>query len=344
MEASRKSKSVLVVGAGIAGAAFVWTATRAGMKATLVSADRPASQATALIAGIVHGLGPPGNLLFWSRLPREALMSAGKRARYGYNLLREVLLGGIHPSGLARYPHQVQDLEDTSPTHTNQLVATLQDAGFPVRRVSEGEGPVLVRDRDAVLNPRRLTFELLRQARNRGARIQLGRGFRGILEESPEGVLVDFPEGSEHFDLVCLAGGKPMDEGPVASFQRTRIVLHQVFTRGSKPLGKILEAANGDVILSPAPLRPDHVILVRMAEENDGGGLSWPTPPRSWEVFRGQAIRQRLSEALCAPPDRPLSKSPKIVNLVGCAFWPLAPLLGACHEALSAAGGPGRKS
>lgn len=335
MEVARQADRILVVGAGITGAAMVWTAARAGMNVTLVSADRPASQATALIAGIVHGLGPPGNLFQWGRLPPDALSAAGRRSRAGYDLLREVLLNGVHPSGMARFPHSVVDLDQTNHTHWENLAVALRAAGFPVT-FENGEGnPVLVRGRDALLNPRRLTFELLRQARQRGAQIQVGRTYQGISADGSQGVRVDFPEGSERYDQVCLAGGKPAADGPVASLQRTRIVLHQVFTQGAKPLDHILEAADGDVILAPAPLRPGHVILVRMAEEAEGGGLSWPTLPRSWEAYRGQAIRQRLSEAACAPGDRPLPRSRGIITLIGCAFWPVASLLGACQEALA---------
>lgn len=128
MEASRKSKSVLVVGAGIAGAVYSdrhW----AGMKATLVSAGPARQPGHRFDCRDCPWIGPPGEPVALVPAPAGSADERGEAGQVRVQPVAGSVTWRNPPSGLARYPHQVQDLEDTSPTHTNQLVATLQDAG-----------------------------------------------------------------------------------------------------------------------------------------------------------------------------------------------------------------------
>jgi hypothetical protein len=103
------------------------------------------------------------------------------------------------------------------------------------------------------------------------------------------------------------------------------------------PLEWILEAGDAEVVMTPAPLRPGHVVLTRVAEERGlGGGLAWPDPPSAWEEFRGRAVRQRLAEVEVGPADRDLRRGGRIASLTGFSGWPVAAVIGACALAIGA--------
>lgn len=332
-QAGRSGEEVLVVGAGIAGAAIAWLSARAGRPTALVSANRPASQATAMSAGVVLGAGPPGAAVDWGRVSPAELELAAQRVERGRELLCEALLGAGAPVGFARRSHAIVLAEDSDPAWLARLERLLLDAGYPTRLARTADGhPALLREHDAVVHPRRLAFELLRLARTCGARIHLGTALRRIVDADDDGVLVDLDDGPRRVARLFWAGGRPLPGDSGRPQARTQIVLHQLFDAGKEPLETIYEGSEGDLLMAPAPLRPGQVVLVRVAKENPAGGLSWPDPPRAWEVHRGMALRQRLAEVY-AGPALPIGASGRVLSLSGLSGWPVAAVLGLSQEA-----------
>jgi glycine/D-amino acid oxidase-like deaminating enzyme len=283
-------------------------------------------------AGVVFGAGPPGAALQWGDVSLAEIQLAAQRAERGWELLSEALLRSGAPVGFARRPHVIALAEDTDPAWLSRVERLLRDAGYPTRVARTADGlPALVRERDAVVHPRRLAFELLRLARTSGARVYLGTALRRILEADAEGVLVDLDDGPRRVARVYWAGGRPLPSEAGRPVGRTQIVLHQIFDAGREPLETIYEGGEGDITLAPAPLRPGHVVLVRVAKENPAGGLSWPDPPRTWEVHRGMALRQRLAE-VHAGPALPIGAEGRVVSLAGLSGWPVSAVLGLCQE------------
>jgi glycine/D-amino acid oxidase-like deaminating enzyme len=332
-QVSHRGEEVLVVGAGLAGAALAWLCARAGMRTLLVSVNRPASQATAMSAGVVRGAGPPGPATSWGLASPGDLALAAQRVERGCELLREALLMSHAPVGLERRSHVVVLAEDTDPAWLARVERTLIDSGYPTALARTADGrPALVRERDAVVHPRRLAFELMRLARAHGARVQLGTALRRIVAADGDGVLVDLDDGPCRVNRLFWAGGRPLPGDAARPPARTQIVLHQLFDAGPVPLGMIYEGAEGDLLMVPAPLRPGLVVLVRVAQEHPAGGLSWPDPPPAWDPHRGRALRQRLAEVHSGPPDvLPAGRSP-VVSLSGLSGWPVSAVLGLCQE------------
>jgi glycine/D-amino acid oxidase-like deaminating enzyme len=332
-QAGRSGEEVLVVGAGLAGAAIAWLCARAGRPTVLVSVNRPASQATAMAAGVVRGAGPPGAAIEWGQVSPAELQLAAQRVERGCELLFEALLCGGAPVGFAHRPHAIVLAEDADPAWLARVERMLLDAGFPTRLTRTADGrPALLRERDAVVHPRRLAFELLRLARACGARVHLGTALRRIVEADEDGVLVDLDDGPCRVSRLFWAGGRPLPSDAGRPPARTQIVLHQLFDAGRVPLETIYEGGEGDYMLAPAPLRPGQVVLVRVAKENPAGGLSWPEPPRAWESHRGMALRQRLAE-VHAGPALPIGSEGRVLSLSGLSGWPVAAVLGLCQEA-----------
>ncbi len=326
---------LLVVGGGLAGAAAAWLATRAGHGVTVVSIDRPASQATSLEPGIVHGVGPSGTLLQWSRMPDSVLRASAERTRRGYALLTEALFGAHRSCGLRRCPHVVLAPHTLDRTSLGAVVDRLDAAGFSLRLEETGGQLVLVRAHDAILEPRRLTFELLRAAAREGARIELGRAFGRVLRNESHKVDVELAGGVEEYSGLILATGRPL--AGVAGQERCRatVVLHQTLQPGLQPLEAILEAGDGEALLVPGPGSPGTVVLVRRAEETAGGGLLWPEAPPAWNLYRGPALRQRLAEShVCSQPGTP-GRLEGCCSLAGLAGTSVAAVLGAADEAVS---------
>jgi glycine/D-amino acid oxidase-like deaminating enzyme len=222
--------------------------------------------------------------------------------------------------------------EDSDPVWLSHVERLLRDAGYPTRVARTTDGlPALLRERDAVVHPRRLAFELLRLARASGARVRLGTALRRILEADDEGVLVDVDDGPRRVSRLYWAGGRPLPSEAGRPVGRSQVVLHQHFGVGRVPLEAIYEGGNGDITLAPAPLRPGHVVLVRMAKESPAGGFSWPDPPRAWDAHRGMALRQRLAEVHTGSP-LPIGAEGRVVSLAGLSGWPVSAVLGLCQE------------
>lgn len=334
-EGTRQGETVLVVGAGLVGAALSWIGARSGRHVSLVSVNRPASQATSMSAGVVRGAGPPVPPSEWGGIPAEEMAQSCRRVERGCELLREVLLTCREPVGFTRRRHEVLLTDEADPARLAQIERSLIDAGYPVYlgRTSDGL-PTLVRDRDAIVHPRRLAFELVRMARAGGASIRIGTALRRIVAEGEEGVLVELDSGPLLVDRLFWAGGRPLPGEPRGP-ARTQIVLHQTFDPGPQPLDAILSGGNGKILLAPAPLRPGRVVLVRVAEEHPAGGLSWPQTPAPWEELRGTVIRQRLAEVYAGPAEPlPRGGPSQVVSLSGLSAWPVSAVLGLCADAL----------
>jgi glycine/D-amino acid oxidase-like deaminating enzyme len=334
-EGSPKTRRrILVVGAGLTGASLAWLAAKRGHEVTVVSSDRPASQATALAPGLVHGFGLPGGLAEWTELRDEDGLRAAGRDRLGYDLLRDVVLASRRPTGFLRCPHLVVADTDLAEERVDRAAGRLRELGFPVERREHGGSSALVREDDALVDPRRLTFELLHRARASGARVQLGVACLGLRRRAEGGVAASTTAGELETDEAYWAAGRFVPGEPIPSKLTVRIVLHQTLAPGREPLEEILECADGAAILAPHPSRRMHTVLARVAEETVAGGLQWPEPPPAWDVHRGPAIRQLLSEAVTGPPGTHLGAPGPIRSMVGFSGWPVATLLGACAESL----------
>jgi hypothetical protein len=222
-----------------------------------------------------------------------------------------------------------------------EKAATLLEAnGWPTRLEERGGAPVLVRRRDALLSPRRLTFELLRQAKQAGVHVHLGVAYRGVRGETPEGLLVQLGGEVASFGRILWAGGRLGGEGDPAAPARTHLVLHQLLRPGPAPLTTILELGEAELTLAPEPLRPEFSVLVRMADENPAGGLTWPETPPEWTPLRGPAVRQRLAETALCYAERGYQQAGSIVAFGGLVSWPVCSILGACLEAVEGALNP----
>jgi glycine/D-amino acid oxidase-like deaminating enzyme len=329
-------RPTLVVGTGLTGAALAYVMARSGIRTIVISVDRPASQGTALASGIVHGLGPPGEPYGWARMPASAHAQAAERSRRGYELLREVLFAAPRACGLARIEHSLEPPLSGDADWLERTLGLLVAGGWPVDVRERPGGAVLVRRSDALVDPRRLTFELLRQARAAGSRIMLGTPFRGIVRECDGGLVVHVGTESIEVERVLWAAGRAFPDGARPVPARPRLVLHQLLGPGRSPLTSILEQGDGNLQFTPDALRPGHAVLVRIADENPAGGLVWPELPREWEPLRGPAIRQRLAETVVTPPDRPFTRSGPMVAVAGLSAWPVTALLGTCWEAARA--------
>lgn len=327
-------RRTLVVGAGMTGATLAYLSARAGAPTALVSVDRPCSQATALASGVVHGLGPPGERRSWTHLSAEAHQVSARRARRGCEVLQDVLLAAPRSVGYVRLPHELHSSFAGDALWIENVGQALAANGWPTRLEERPGGPVLVRAEDATVDPRRLTFELLRQAKALGATVRLGVACRGIQGESPEGLLVRLGDEVACFSRILWAGGRPGPDGAPHTPVRTRLVLRQLLGPGEAALPAILELGDMDLVLSPDPLREGCAVLVRVADENPAGGLAWPEAPPEWGSYRGQALRQRLAEAAVCVAERGYHRAGSIVCFGGLMGWPLTSVLGACMEAV----------
>ncbi len=324
-----RGRRILVVGTGLTGACLAWLAAREGFAVTVVSADRPASQTTALAAGVVHGLGPPGTLETWLSMDGEELAGARRRSRRGHLLLRELLMGASRRLGYSLRPHHLVVPCAQRGATVRSLVRGLSAVGYPVELREGAEGFSLCRSRDALVGSRALTFELLRQARRHDAHIRLGVALCDGIRTGPSGMRVVIEGASVRFDRVLWSRAGPLPGKRQTTAFRRRMILQQIFESGPQRLRSILEV-NGDLLLAPC-LRSDGVILRRQARPALRGGMDWPKLPASWARYCGSVRRQRLLEPVVGAP---AVSSPYLVSLSGISAWPITALFGACEEAV----------
>ena len=334
----------LIVGTGLTGAMLAWLASHAGRDVLVVSSDRPSSQGTALAAGVVHGLGPPGGPLEWLEMSEVDFADALRRDRKGYDDLREVLIRARRPVGFIRRSHECVLSKATQAKKFLEAESRMRAAGFPVESYHREDGVLLRRSHDAVVNPRRLTFALLSQARAVGARILLGRNVRLLsAEQDVRGITVDIGGRRQVFREVYWATNRLGKNLPSSRRESPRVVLYQELEEGEARLPGILEACDGAALLVPSPQNPRRNLFVRVARDLGEGGLDWPEPPNSWTRYRGRAIRQRLSELVVGSRNPgeaiPVGGSGYLFDLAGLSHWPVAALFGICRDALLARSG-----
>ncbi len=333
MAAGDGHESWLIVGAGLTGAAVAWLASRRGVPTTIVSLDRPGSQGTALSSGIVHGLGPAGGFQSWAHSTPDDLARAAHRASLGFELLRSALLEAPRACGYVPMAHHAVLPASIDTAQVNPVVAALCTAGFPVRTSADSGACQIVRDRDAVVSLRRLSFELLRGARRRGATLRLG----ARISSTGTGSALSFSLDGQRIEAsrVIWAAGRPLSVGTLGDETGERLVLHQRFAAGAVPLERVLAFGNAEVVLSPEPDPSSGVALIRTAEEAFGGGLTWPEPPAEWWSHCGVALRQRLAEALFSSVDVPVTTTGHVTSITGLGGWPLTQVLGLCAEVVA---------
>ncbi len=327
-------ETLLVVGAGLPGAVVAWVAALAGFRVTVASLGRPGGRATALHPGLVHGPGPPSPPVHWPGLPGRTLAAAGRRAREGRRLFHRFLLENDDPVGVRPVPSEVPLARDGR-LDPVQLASCLAAAGFPVE-LARGAGgvPVLRRDRDALLVPRRLVFALLRRARARGAEILLGVPAEG-WHVDPGGAVVARLGGAERrFSRLAWTPDRPPPGRARGGRWRASIVLLQEREEGPEPLDRVLHGPGGMAIVAPHPARPGRVILVRHSRVDPGGEIDWPPVPPAFLPFLGSALRQRLAEVFEGPLEREFSAEEPVAVLSGLAGWPIASVFGLAADLL----------
>lgn len=329
---SERGSSVLIVGAGLTGACLAWLAAKAGRQVSLVSVDRPASQTTALAPGVVHGLGPPGSLADWFHASDDELERAAATSRRGFELLQELLLGTGRPTDYRVHRHRLTPTTDIDPRALGDLVERMVRSGFSLRVEEEGARIHLLRDRDALISLRGLTFALLYRARDLGASLRLGITYRGFRREGGRGFVVGIGDQDEIYDRVYWAGGCTMPTEFRGAVFRSRTVLHQVFGTGRRKAAEILEAEGGDIFLVPGTRESDAITLVRTAEESAERVLSWPEIPAGWRDLLGGVRRQSLSQTQLALPATRVSDSDLFIPMPGFSGWPVVALLGTCAD------------
>ncbi|HEX5541390.1 MAG TPA: FAD-binding oxidoreductase [Micromonospora sp.] len=172
---------VVVIGAGIVGAACAWFATRAGLRVTVV--DRGA------VAGGTTGAGE-GNLLVSDKPPGPELQLAQLSARLWSELAQEIRGFEYEPKGglvVAATPASLDGLV--------ALAEAQRRAGVDVRAVASDEladyEPWLSRKllggafypQDAQVQPMLAAARLLRSARMAGAEVRLGVEVGALLRD-----------------------------------------------------------------------------------------------------------------------------------------------------------------
>jgi glycine/D-amino acid oxidase-like deaminating enzyme len=334
-------RRVLVVGAGLTGAALAWLAARRGLEVELVSVGRPTSEATALAPGVVHGFGLAGEPGVWTRMTAPELRHAAERLSTGTRLVREAIFRVRRPVGYTRIPHVRIADHAASSALLEAARDVLVGLGLPVRLTREHDDAALVREHDAMVNRRRMTMELLRLARDGGARLRLHESVRRVRRRGDGIVEAERTDGSALYDRVFWAGMFPYKEDPAQSAYRNRAILHQLCEPGPRPLERILETATGDVMMAPESKGSRRVVVVRIADEAPGEGLlHWPELPGSFEELRGEVLRQRLTTGVSCPARRSFRGDAPFVSMTGLTSWSVTSLLGACQEVVGEAESP----
>ncbi|MDH3284316.1 MAG: FAD-binding oxidoreductase [Acidobacteriota bacterium] len=322
-----RPRQVLIVGAGLTGAVLAWVAARSRRHPVLLASGRVGGRADSVASGVVHGIGPPGEPRTWTSMSDETLRSAARRARRGWKLLQDVLLSASRPSGLAECPHALTPPLELDGARIEHLCERLRAAGFGV----ELDGRDLVNPRDALVQPRRLTLELLRQARTAGAELRFGARLPRSLRAGVSDVSVALDEGERSFDTVfwTVAHSRPGVPGAIAS--ERQVIVEERLSPGRARLPKVLGSFDGAIQLAPAPWFGPDSTLLRIAPGSESGGSAWPQLPAEWSRYAGPARRRSLAVvAGCQSPARD-----RVLALGGLAMWPVTSLIGACEEVVS---------
>jgi glycine/D-amino acid oxidase-like deaminating enzyme len=333
---SRAANRVLVIGAGLTGATIAWLSARAGSQTDVIALDRPARAAALLSPGIVNGSGPPGDPALWSTLTDAQRRAAAERAERGTALLREALLAGERPVGLRAAACAVEPVDRYDEEALRRAAELLPPSGFPVSLATGTAGTALVRPAEWVLCRRRLTFELLERARERGALLRAGLRRLKLRTSRPGQLVVGFADGDVRYDAVFwTAPGPPPWSGRPLPLERRRVRRLRC-AAGAVPLDRIASSPAGDLLLLPDVARRDHVVVVQLADDAGETSPQWPRLPQAWAPFLGPVRSERTGAAWTGPHVRTFSEG-GAVTVNGLTCWPVAPLVGACEEAVNAA-------
>ena len=326
---------VLVIGAGLAGAAVAWAATRVSYAVTLVSPVRPASEADSHAPGIVFGLGPPGSMLDWIDMSGQTMASHVRLREVGRSALVEALLSAERESDLEYVEHRIdwhgEATTDLCDRDVDGLAARLAQTGYRVQRA----GRSLIGE-DAMVSSRKLTLELLRQARGRRADLRLGSEVKGSRSVSVDMVAAEIDGEEELFEKIYWAGSRPIG----GSAAEPRVVLHQRNGAGERPLPGIVQSADGEIVLFPARGRRASTALRRVGRTSVGGRIAWRELPGEWRAWVGPTQHQLLSESLARPASVVPDSDDRVTCVAGLSSWPVASVLGASVEMVGA--GPHR--
>lgn len=163
---------IVVIGAGVMGAASAWRLAERGLKVVVLEQASPASGSTGRSAAGVRTqfLTETNILLAHHSIQEYAAMPESGYQPAGYLILVPEVLWADHQAGVAIQHRLGLQTEVLTPEEAQSQAGFLQD----------GLGGCTYAASDGFVDPHTLTFEYVRRAKEAGARLLLGTAVTGI--------------------------------------------------------------------------------------------------------------------------------------------------------------------
>ena len=275
---------VVVIGAGVMGAASAWRLAERGLKVVVLEQASPASGSTGRSAAGVRTqfLTETNILLAHHSIQEYAAMPESGYQPAGYLILVPEVLWADHQAGVAIQHRLGLQTEVLTPEEAQSQAGFLQD----------GLGGCTYAASDGFVDPHTLTFEYVRRAKEAGARLLLGTAVTGI-ERVGDVWKVATSAGTVEAPLLLNASGAWAGEvGALAGLSiPVQPARRMVFTTGplvpGRRLPMVFDLRSGVWLRSEG----DRVLLGR-ADPGDVGwrdGINWdwlePTLEAALERF-----------------------------------------------------------
>ena len=275
---------VVVIGAGVMGAASAWRLAECGLKVVVLEQASPASGSTGRSAAGVRTqfLTETNILLAHHSIQEYAAMPESGYQPAGYLILVPEVLWADHQAGVAIQHRLGLQTEVLTPEEAQSQAGFLQD----------GLGGCTYAASDGFVDPHTLTFEYVRRAKEAGARVLLGTAVTGI-ERVGDVWKVATSAGTVEAPLLLNASGAWAGEvGALAGLSiPVQPARRMVFTTGplvpGRRLPMVFDLRSGVWLRSEG----DRVLLGR-ADPGDVGwrdGINWdwlePTLEAALERF-----------------------------------------------------------
>ena len=275
---------IVVIGAGVMGAASAWRLAECGLKVVVLEQASPASGSTGRSAAGVRTqfLTETNILLAHHSIQEYAAMPESGYQPAGYLILVPEVLWADHQAGVAIQHRLGLQTEVLTPEEAQSQAGFLQD----------GLGGCTYAASDGFVDPHTLTFEYVRRAKEAGARLLLGTAVTGI-ERVGDVWKVATSAGTVEAPLLLNASGAWAGEvGALAGLSiPVQPARRMVFTTGplvpGRRLPMVFDLRSGVWLRSEG----DRVLLGR-ADPGDVGwrdGINWdwlePTLEAALERF-----------------------------------------------------------
>ena len=275
---------IVVIGAGVMGAASAWRLAERGLKVVVLEQASPASGSTGRSAAGVRTqfLTETNILLAHHSIQEYAAMPESGYQPAGYLILVPEVLWADHQAGVAIQHRLGLQTEVLTPEEAQSQAGFLQD----------GLGGCTYAASDGFVDPHTLTFEYVRRAKEAGARLLLGTAVTGI-ERVGDVWKVATSAGTVEAPLLLNASGAWAGEvGALAGLSiPVQPARRMVFTTGplvpGRRLPMVFDLRSGVWLRSEG----DRVLLGR-ADPGDVGwrdGINWdwlePTLEAALERF-----------------------------------------------------------